>query len=74
VPTLLIHGDDDQVVPFADSSPLSAKLIKNSMLRVYRGGSHGLPTTNKHQISEDILAFARGELTPRREEAPMAAA
>jgi non-heme chloroperoxidase len=73
IPTLLIHGDDDQVVPFADSSPLSAKLIPNAMLKVYPGGSHGLPTTNKLQISEDILAFERGELSPKRE-APMAAA
>jgi non-heme chloroperoxidase len=73
-PTLLIHGDDDQVVPFADSSQLSVKLIKNSTLKVYPGGSHGLPTTNKHQISEDILGFARGELSPKRAESPMAAA
>jgi non-heme chloroperoxidase len=73
VPTLLIHVDDDQVVPFADSSPLSAKLIPNSTLKVYPGGSYGLPTTKKRQISEDILAFARGEAL-RREEAPMAAA
>jgi non-heme chloroperoxidase len=57
VPTLILHGDDDQIVPIADSALLSAKLVKNSTLKVYKGAPHGMCTTHKHQVNEDLLAF-----------------
>ena len=60
VPTLIIHGDDDQIVPFADSAPLSAKLVKGSILKVYPGAPHGTPTTHKDQVNADLLAFLKG--------------
>lgn len=59
VPTLIMHGDDDQIVPFADSAPLSAKLIKNSQLKVYKGAPHGMCSTLKDQVNADLLAFIR---------------
>jgi non-heme chloroperoxidase len=59
VPTLLIHGDDDQIVPIAKSALLSAKLLKKATLKIYKGASHGLHTTHKDQINEDLLAFLR---------------
>jgi non-heme chloroperoxidase len=59
VPTLVIHGDDDQIVPFADAGALSAKLVKGAILRVYEGGPHGLCTTMKDRVNKDLLAFAR---------------
>jgi len=59
VPTLLLHGDDDQIVPFADSAPLSAKLIKNSQLKVYKGAPHGMCSTLKDQVNADLLAFIK---------------
>jgi non-heme chloroperoxidase len=74
VPTLIIQGDDDQVVPFADSGMLSSKIIPNATLKVYPGAPHGIPTTHKDQINQDILSFIKGEMTTRRQEAPMAAA
>src|SRR5262250_2774474 len=57
VPTLILHGDDDQIVPYADAGPLSAKLVKNSTLKVYPGFPHGMCTTNPEQINADMLAF-----------------
>ncbi len=57
VPTLVMHGDDDQVVPYADSGPLSHKLVKNSQLKTYKGYPHGMPTTNADTINADLLAF-----------------
>ncbi len=57
VPTLIIHGDDDQIVPIAASAMLSAKLIRNARLKVYPGGSHGLCSTQKDQINADLLEF-----------------
>ena len=57
VPTLVIHGDDDQIVPIADSALLSAKIINGAVLKVYKGASHGLCTTIKSQVKEDFLAF-----------------
>jgi non-heme chloroperoxidase len=60
VPTLILHGDDDQIVPFADSAPLSAKLIPKAELKVYKGAPHGIPSTHKDQINADLLAFIRG--------------
>jgi non-heme chloroperoxidase len=59
VPTLIMHGDDDQIVPIAASALLSAKLIKGSTLKVYPGLSHGMCTVNKDQINADLLAFIR---------------
>jgi non-heme chloroperoxidase len=68
VPTLILHGDDDQVVPIADSSMMSVKIIKNATLKVYKGAPHGLCTTHKNMVNEDLLAFIRGEaLTQERE-------
>jgi non-heme chloroperoxidase len=57
VPTLIIHGDDDQIVPIKASAMLSSKLVKNAELKVYRGGSHGLCTTMKDEVNADLLAF-----------------
>jgi non-heme chloroperoxidase len=59
VPTLIIHGDDDQIVPFADSAPLQNKLIPNSTLKVYPGAPHGLFSTHKEQFNTDLLAFLK---------------
>jgi Predicted hydrolases or acyltransferases (alpha/beta hydrolase superfamily) len=63
VPTLLIHGDDDQIVPIGPASLLSAKLINDVRLEVYNGAPHGLCSTQKDRVSGDLLAFieARGE-------------
>ncbi|MDN4984154.1 alpha/beta hydrolase [Bradyrhizobium sp. WYCCWR 13022] len=60
VPTLVLHGDDDQIVPIADSALLSSKLIKEATLRVYPGAPHGLFATHKDQLNSDLLAFIRG--------------
>jgi non-heme chloroperoxidase len=60
VPTLIMHGDDDQIVPIAASALLSAKLVKRSTLKVYPGQSHGMCSTNKDQINADLLAFIKG--------------
>jgi len=57
VPVLVMHGDDDQIVPYADSAPLSAKLLKNGTLKTYKGFPHGMPTTNADTINADLLAF-----------------
>jgi non-heme chloroperoxidase len=59
VPTLIIHGDDDQLVPIAGSALLAAKLVRNSVLKVYPGGSHSLGDTHKEKLNADLLAFAR---------------
>jgi non-heme chloroperoxidase len=59
VPALVIHGDDDQIVPIADSALLSAKIIPNAVLKVYAGAPHGLPSTHKDRLNEDLLAFIR---------------
>lgn len=59
VPTLVMHGDDDQIVPYTDSAPLSAKLLKNGTLKTYKGFPHGMPTTEAETINEDILAFLK---------------
>ena len=59
VPTLVMHGDDDQVVPFADSAPLSVKLLKNGTLKVYEKYPHGMCTTHADVINADLLAFLK---------------
>ena len=63
VPTLVMHGDDDQIVPYADSGPLSAKLVKGAILKTYKGFPHGMPTTQADVINADLLAFIKGERT-----------
>ena len=57
VPVLVMHGDDDQVVPYDDSGPLSAKLVQNGTLKTYEGFPHGMPTTEADTINADLLAF-----------------
>jgi non-heme chloroperoxidase len=57
VPTLVMHGEEDQIVPFADAGPLSAKLLKNATTKFYPGFPHGMPTTNAEQINADLLEF-----------------
>jgi non-heme chloroperoxidase len=57
IPVLVMHGDDDQIVPFEDSAPLSAKLLKRGTLKVYKGLPHGLCTTHPDIINADLLAF-----------------
>jgi len=57
VPTLILHGDDDQIVPIADSALLSSKIIKNATLKVYKGAPHGMCTTHKDQVNADLLEF-----------------
>jgi non-heme chloroperoxidase len=60
VPSLVMHGDDDQIVPIADSAPLSAKLLKNSTLKVYKGFPHGICTIHAETVNPDLLAFIAG--------------
>jgi non-heme chloroperoxidase len=59
VPTFVMHGDDDQIVPYPDSAPLTAKLVKNATLKTYKGFPHGMCTTNADTINEDLLAFLK---------------
>ena len=59
VPTLVMHGDDDQIVPYADSAPLSVKLLKHGTLKTYAGLPHGMCTTHPDIINADLLAFIR---------------
>jgi non-heme chloroperoxidase len=59
VPVFVMHGDDDQIVPYADSAPLSAKLLKNGTLKTYKGFPHGMPTTQADTINADLLAFIK---------------
>ncbi len=57
VPVLVMHGDDDQIVPYADSGPLSAKLVQHGTLKTYHEFPHGMPTTQSATINADLLAF-----------------
>jgi len=59
LPVLVMHGDDDQIVPYADSAPLSVKLLKNGTLKTYKGFPHGMPTTHANLINADLLAFIK---------------
>ncbi len=59
LPTLIIQGDDDQIVPFADAGLLQSKLIKGATLKVYKGAPHGLCTTQKENVNADLLAFLK---------------
>jgi non-heme chloroperoxidase len=56
---LVMHGEDDQIVPYADAGPLSAKLLKNATLKSYKGFPHGMPTTQAETINADLLAFLK---------------
>ena len=59
IPTLIIHGDDDQIVPIGDSALLSSKIVKDATLKIYPGAPHGLTSTHKDQVNEDLLSFLR---------------
>jgi non-heme chloroperoxidase len=59
VPTLILHGDDDQIVPIADSALLSSKIVKGAILKVYKGAPHGMCTTHKDQINAELLSFIK---------------
>jgi non-heme chloroperoxidase len=59
VPTLILHGDDDQIVPIGDSAMLSSKIVKNAQLKVYEGAPHGMCTTLKDRVNEELLGFIK---------------
>ena len=59
VPTLILHGDDDQIVPIGASAMLSSKLVKGATLKVYKGAPHGMCTTHKDEVNADLLAFIK---------------
>ena len=59
IPVLVMHSEDDQIVPYADSGPLSAKFLKNGTLKTYKGFPHGMPTTQAETINVDLLAFLK---------------
>jgi non-heme chloroperoxidase len=59
-PTLILHGDDDQIVPIGASAMLSSKLVKGATLKVYKGAPHGMCTTQKDKVNADLLAFIKG--------------
>jgi non-heme chloroperoxidase len=61
VPTLILHGDDDQIVPIGAAALLSSKLVQGAVLKVYPGFDHGMCSTHKDVINEDLLAFIKGE-------------
>lgn len=62
-PTLFIHGDDDQIVPIEDSAMLASKIVKGSQLKIYKGAPHGLCSTLKDKVNEDLLAFCKATQT-----------
>ncbi|MES2626150.1 MAG: alpha/beta hydrolase [Pseudomonadota bacterium] len=59
VPTLIVHGDDDQIVPIGTSALMSSKLVKNATLKIYKGGSHSLGDTSREQLNADLLYFLK---------------
>jgi non-heme chloroperoxidase len=59
VPTLILHGDDDQIVPIQASALLSSKIVKGAELKIYKGAPHGMCTTHKDQVNADLLAFIK---------------
>jgi non-heme chloroperoxidase len=61
LPVLILHGDDDQIVPFADSGPLAAQLLKHGTFKVYPGRPHGVCQTEPDMVNRDLLAFVRGQ-------------
>lgn len=66
VPTLILHGDDDQIVPIGASAVLSAKIVKSATLKVYSGAPHGMCSTLKDRVNDDLLAFVRQERVQRQ--------
>ena len=64
VPTLIIHGDDDQIVPIDNAARIAVTLVEGATLKVYRGGAHGLTATEKDKFNADLLAFIKG-VSPR---------
>ena len=60
IPTLVMHGDDDQIVPIGAAAMQSSKIIKGAVLKVYPGAPHGMPSTLKDQINQDLLSFFKG--------------
>jgi non-heme chloroperoxidase len=71
VPTLIIHGDDDQIVPIGASARRSIELVSGARLLVYEGAPHGLPSTHKDRVNQDLLAFFQ-EPAPARAERTLA--
>ena len=65
VPTLFLHGDDDQIVPIADASELAVKIVKGATLKIYPGAPHGMPSTRKDQVNEDLLDFLKKSVKTR---------
>jgi non-heme chloroperoxidase len=63
VPVLVMHSEDDQIVPYVAAGPLSAKLLRNSTMKTYKGFPHGMPTTEADTINADLLAFLKGAAT-----------
>jgi len=63
VPVLVMHSEDDQIVPYVAAGPLSAKLLRNSTLKTYKGFPHGMPTTEADTINADLLTFLKGAVT-----------
>jgi non-heme chloroperoxidase len=61
VPTLILHGDDDQIVPIGASAMLSSKIVKNATLKVYEGAPHGMATTLTHEVNAELLGFIQGK-------------
>jgi len=61
IPVLVMHGDDDQIVPIVAAGPLSAKILKNATLKVYPGFPHGMPATNADRINGDLLTFFQAQ-------------
>ena len=65
VPTLILHGDDDQIVPIGAAAMLSSKIVKNAQLKVYKGAPHGMCTTRKDEINADLLSFIQAKSDKR---------
>ena len=61
VPVLVMHSEDDQIVPYVAAGPFSAKLLKNGTLKTYKGFPHGMPTTEAETINADLLAFLKAD-------------
>jgi len=73
VPTLILHGDDDQIVPIGASAMMSSKIVKNAILKIYKGAPHGMCTTRKDDVNADLLAFIRTGKVEMAEEQKRAA-
>src|SRR5438067_11797612 len=67
VPVLVMHSEDDQIVPYQAAGPLSAKLLKNGTLKTYKDLPHGMPTTQADSINADLLAFIKAKRNPQTE-------